>query len=230
MRNNSLPLLSRPADTPSHPSDIPSIRLVAATPSASGMSSEAGTSMNYSWTDVPSMPSPIAPKAHPSPRKRLVPKKSKLGLLGGNKDKQKERAKDLSDVVRRVGGSTSRGGSGFEIYVDPTDPEIGEIVMVKKKKSRGGLDGLRWGSGGSALEEITNVPSVPQPVTAITKVKAEEKDKWWTLGRGRKDSKEKDKVKEKEKAREKSEARPEPPRSKSKLLYRMILIFLSSLS
>lgn len=227
MRNNTLPLLSRPADTPSHPSDIPSIRLVAATPSASGMSSEASTSLNYSWTDVPSMPSPIAPKAHPSPRKRLVPKKSKLGLLGGNKDKQRDRAKDLSDVVRRVGGSTSRGGSGFEIYVDPTDPDIGEIVMVKKKKSRGGLDGLRWGSGGSALEEITNVPPVPQPVTAITKVKAEEKekDKWWTLGRGRKDSKEKEK--EKEKAREKSEARPQPPRSKSKLAHCMISIFLS---
>ncbi|KAF9065359.1 hypothetical protein BDP27DRAFT_1424922 [Rhodocollybia butyracea] len=209
---NTLPLLSRPADTPYHPSDVPSIRLVAATPSASGISSEASTSMNSSWTSVPALPSPLAPKADPA-RKRLVPKKSKLGLLGG-KDRQKDRGKDLSDVVRRVGGgSTSRRGGGFEIYVDPTDPEIGEIVMVKKKKSRGGLDGLRWGSGGSALEEVTNVPSVPQPVTAITKVKAEEKekDKWWTLGRGRKDSKEK----EKEKAREKSETRPQPPRSKT---------------
>lgn len=212
---NTLPLLSRPADTPSHPSDVPSIRLVTATPSASGISSEASTSINSSWASVPAVPSPLAPKTDPS-RKRLVPKKSKLGLLG--KDRQKDRGKDLSDVVRRVGGgSTSRRGGGFEIYVDPTDPEIGEIVMVKKKKSRVGLDGLRWGSGGSALEEVTNVPSVSQPLTAITKVKAEEKekDKWWTLGRGRKDSKEK----EKEKAREKSETRPQPPRSKSKSFY-----------
>ncbi|KIK67170.1 hypothetical protein GYMLUDRAFT_69362 [Collybiopsis luxurians FD-317 M1] len=209
---NTLPLLSHPADTPAHPSDVPSIRLVAATPSASGMSSEASTSLNYSWTSVPSVPSPIAPKADASSRRRLVPKKSKLGLLGGNKDRQKDRGKDLSDVVRRVGGgSTSRRGGAFEIYVDPSDPEIGEIVMVKKKKSRAGLDGLRWGSGGGALEEVTNVPPVSQPVTAITKVKAEEKDKWWTLGRGRKDSKEK----EKQKAREKSEIRPLPPRSKT---------------
>lgn len=164
---------------------------------------------------MPSVPSPLAPKTDAEPRKRLVPKKSKLGLLGGSsKDRQKDRGKDLSDVVRRVGGgSTSRRAGGFEIYVDPTDPEIGEIVMVKKKKSRAGLDGLRWGSGGGALGEVTNVPSVPQPMTAVTKIKAEEKEKWWTLGRGRKDSKEK----EKEKAREKSETRPPPPRSKSRL-------------
>ncbi|KAJ3980260.1 hypothetical protein F5890DRAFT_1557848 [Lentinula detonsa] len=211
---NTLPLLSRPTGTTNHPSDVPSIRLVAATPSASGMSSEASTSLDFSWTSVPSVPSPLAPKADVEPRKRLVPKKSKLGLLGGSKDRQKDRGKDLSDVVRRVGGgSTSRRAGGFEIYVDPTDPEIGEIVMVKKKKSRAGLDGLKWGSGGGALGEITNVPSVSQPVTAITKLKAEEKEKekWWTLGRGRKDSKEK----EKEKAREKSETRPQPPRSKT---------------
>ncbi|KAF5393347.1 hypothetical protein D9757_000790 [Collybiopsis confluens] len=205
---NTLPLLARPTDLSAYP-DVPSIRLVAATPSASGMSSEASTSSNYSWTAVPS---PIAPKVNPSSRKRLVPKKSKLSLLGGNKDKQKERGQDLSDVVRRVGGgSTSRRGGGFEIYVDPTDPEIGEIVMVKKKKSRAGLDGLRWGSGGGALGEITNIPPVPQPVTSVTKAKTEEKDKWWTIGRGRKDSKEK----EKEKLRENSEARPQPPRSKT---------------
>ncbi|KAJ3908042.1 hypothetical protein F5879DRAFT_794348 [Lentinula edodes] len=210
---NTLPSLSRPTDAPSHPSDVPSIRLVAATPSASGFSSEASTSLEFSWTAVPSVPSPLAPKTDAEPRKRLVPKKSKLGLLGGSsKDRQKDRGKDLSDVVRRVGGgSTSRRAGGFEIYVDPTDPEIGEIVMVKKKKSRAGLDGLRWGSGGGALGEVTNVPSVPQPMTAVTKIKAEEKEKWWTLGRGRKDSKEK----EKEKPREKSETRPQPPRSKT---------------
>ncbi|KAJ3912172.1 hypothetical protein F5877DRAFT_85099 [Lentinula edodes] len=141
------------------------------------------------------MPSPLAPKTDAEPRKRLVPKKSKLGLLGGgSEDRQKDRGKDLSDVVRRVGGgSTSQRAGGFEIYVDPTDPEIGEIVMIKKKKSRAGLDGLRWGSGG------------------VTKVKAEEKEKWWTLGRGRKDSKEK----ERERVREKIETRPQPPRLKT---------------
>ncbi|KAK7047178.1 hypothetical protein VNI00_006844 [Paramarasmius palmivorus] len=194
-----------------HP-DVPSIRLIAATPSASGLSSEANTSINTSWSTVPSVPSPLAPRDNEVPRRKLVPKKSKLGLLGssGNKDKDKERGKDLSDVIRRVGGSSS-ARRGFDIYVDPTDdPEMEEIIMIKKKKSRAGLDGLRWGSGGP-LEEVTNIPSAPQPVTNATKVKSEGKEKWWTIGRGRKDSKEKEKEKEKEKAK----PRPEPPRSKT---------------
>ncbi|KAG7090453.1 hypothetical protein E1B28_009569 [Marasmius oreades] len=199
--------------------DVPSIRLVAATPSASGLSSEANTS-NTSWSTVP-LPSALSPRSeNDSPRRKLVPKKSKLGLLGSNgnsKDKVKERGTDFSDVIRRVGGSSAR--RGFDIYVDPTDdPEMGEIVMVKKKKSRAGLDGMRWGSGG-ALEEVTNIPSVTQPVTTTTtlKVKNEGKEKWWTIGRGRKDSKEKEKEKEKEKTKvqEKSVSRPEPSRSKT---------------
>ena len=40
--------------------------------------------------------------------------------------------------------------------MDPTDdPELEEILVVKKK-SRAGLDGMAWGP----LEEVTNVPSV----------------------------------------------------------------------
>jgi len=48
-------------------------------------------------------------------------------------------------VVCHVGASNSNrnGSSGIEIYVDPTpDPEIGEIVVVKKKKRRIALDGM----------------------------------------------------------------------------------------
>jgi len=45
----------------------------------------------------------------------------------------------------------------FEIYVDPTnDPDIGEILMVKTKKSRLALDGMHWGT----LEEVTSIPSI----------------------------------------------------------------------
>jgi hypothetical protein len=97
---------------------------------------------------------------------------------------------------------------GFEIYVDPTDdPELGEILVVKKKKSRPGLDGMNWGT----LGEVTNVPLVT-PKEPMLKVKMEEKDKWWSIGRGRKDSKEKVKeLEEKEakeaKSREKSKTR-----------------------
>ncbi len=119
----------------------------------------------------------------------------------GSRDKEKDRAKDFSDVVRRIGApAPSSGRGGFEIYVDPTvDPDIGEIVMVKKKKSRAALDGMNWGT----LGEITNVPkNVPQQEMqtqpaktkenpALLKVKVEEERKWWSIGRGRKDSKEK---------------------------------------
>ncbi|KAF9258752.1 hypothetical protein L218DRAFT_711641 [Marasmius fiardii PR-910] len=225
MRNTLHPKASANTPTQSYQvnHDVPSIRLVAATPSASGLSSEANSSVNTSWSTVP-VPSSLSPRSeNEPPRRKLVPKKSKLGLLGSggnNKDKGKERG-DFSDVIRRVGGSSS-ARRGFDIYVDPTDdPEMGEIIMVKKKKSRGGLDGMRWGTGG-ALEEVTNIPSVTQPTTTTTlKVKNEGKEKWWTIGRGRKDSKEKEKEKEKEREKEKAKAvekpvsRPEPPRSKT---------------
>lgn len=90
-----------------------------------------------------------------------------------------------------MGGGTASTKGGFEIYVDPAeDVEVGEIMLVKKKKSRAALDGLRWG----ALGEVTNVPSTaPKEASTLLKVKGEEKDKWWSIGRGRKESKDKTK-------------------------------------
>ncbi|OJA11619.1 hypothetical protein AZE42_05475 [Rhizopogon vesiculosus] len=195
-----LQLLSRPTDTaranspsllatPAPKHSIPTIRLVAATPS------EANNSV-APWSEQ-QPPTPLAPKASSSdaaPRKRLVPKKSKLGILPS-------RERDLSDVVRRVGaGSSNRNGSaGIEIYVDPIhDPEIAEIVVVKKKKSRVALDGMRWGP---ALGEVTNIPHVKEKEKKerkkdkenTLKVNVDEKGGWWSIGRGRKDSKEKEK-------------------------------------
>jgi hypothetical protein len=91
---------------------------------------------------------------------------------------------------------------GFEIYVDPADdPEIGEIVIVKRKKSRAALESVRWGPG--ALGEMTNTSmnagaNMPDemPTRDMLKMKGEEKGegKWWSIGRGRKDSKEKEKT------------------------------------
>jgi hypothetical protein len=132
------------------------------------------------------------------PRVRLVPKKSKLGLLGGAKEKVKQQQHSKT-------GSSGRGG--FDIYVDPTyDPDIGEIVMVKKKKSRAALDGMQWGP----LGEVTNVAPVPPPKQSFLRPKSEEKEKWWTIGRGRKDSKEKSKEAERQKdiARSKCKSLP----------------------
>lgn len=172
---------------------IPTIRLTAATPSVTGTPS-ANTSLT---TTI------LAPKAQAETRKRLVPKKSKLSLLSVG-SKRGDKGKDLSDVARRVGVSSASTGRSFDIYVDPTDdPDIGEIVVVKKKKSRAGLDGLRWGALGDVTNTVKEVEaeklkSKPKekkrPATSL-KVKIDEKEKWWTIGRGRKDSKEKAKEK-----------------------------------
>jgi len=199
------------------PTNIPTIRLISATPSVSGNSFSASpgfsspSALDSSWGSIP--PSPLLPKHDTPPKKRLVlKKKSKLTLLTAAvsrdkdkaREKEKDKAKDLSDVVRRVGvpsASASASARGFEIYVDPTDdPEIGEIVMIKKKKSRAALDAVRWGPG--ALGEVTNMDmnmNPDGPAKDVLKPKPEEKGdgKWWTIGRGRKDSKEKEKDKSK---------------------------------
>ncbi|KXN81385.1 hypothetical protein AN958_04774 [Leucoagaricus sp. SymC.cos] len=205
-----LPQSSSPPVDPTFyqdPHRVPSIRLISAIPSAAGMSSDVNTapstSFDSSWQSI--SPSTIAPKPDVPVRKRLVPKKSKLGLLGA-----KDKAKDLSDVARRVGVDSPPTRGGFDIYVDPTpDPELGDIVVIKKQKSRGALNGVNWG----ALGEVTNVPNVPRsgPIPSDTLKAKDEDKKWWTIGRGRKDSKEK-KGKENTK-RSKSPALP--PRSKT---------------
>jgi hypothetical protein len=134
-------------------------------------------------------PTPLTPREDSqAPRRRLVPKKSKLGLLVSGKRSKTPENNDLSDVVRRVGvsaGTASVAKSGFEIYVDPTaQSEVGEVLMVKKKKSRAALSGLKWGT----LAEVTNsVPS--RDPTQAGKLKSEDKEKWWSISRGRKDSK-----------------------------------------
>jgi hypothetical protein len=122
---NLLPLLSRSSAAATPPPQagppIPSIRLISATPSATGLSSEASTSFSQSLEDSWAS----APKPDVEPRKRLVPKKSKLSILTMGRDKEKDRSKDLSDVVRRIGGDSFSATGGFEIFVDPTvDPDI----------------------------------------------------------------------------------------------------------
>ena len=175
----------------------PTIRLISATPSAAGSAGDASTT-SFSSAIAPFeasvSSSPIAPRsANEPPRKKLVPKKSKLGLLGVASKAKDKASKDVADVARRVtGGTASTGRGGFEIYVDHAeDPDIGEIVVVKKRKSRLGLDGMKWG----ALGEVTNVPPAARkeekekktnaPVEYLLKPKADENQKWWSIGRGR---------------------------------------------
>ncbi|PSS31100.1 hypothetical protein PHLCEN_2v2356 [Hermanssonia centrifuga] len=213
-----MPTLSR---TPPQPA-IPSIRLISATPSFANSP--------HTMSSIAPFSSPLAPR--PSPHKRIVPKKSKLGLLAskpklttvGKQSTTRAQHKlnsDFSDVVRRVGvpdqGSSAARG-GFEIYVDHTeDAELGEIVVVKKKKSRMGLNGMKWG----ALGEVTNVPQQTQmPKDGkvqnenLLKVKGDENQKWWSIGRGRKDVKENAKT-GRDKSKETRSKTPEPAKSLS---------------
>lgn len=214
----TLQLLSRPTTdtvrstspspfaTPASKPQIPTICLTTATPCNTNPTDDA--SQVAPWIASEASPIPIAPKpttTGETSRKRLVPKKSKLSLLGSSAA-ARARERDFSDVVRRVqGASVNNGSNGFEIYVDPAnDPDIGDILMVKKKKSRLGLDGMQWGT----LGEVTNVPSVvvkPKEKGGkkenLLKVKVDENQKWWSIGRGRKDSKEKDKGKDKERVK-----------------------------
>ena len=207
---------------------IPTVRLTNVTPSAAGSPPDAGTSAIYATFDLPSASSPLAPRpltTSDASRKRLVPKKSKLGLLGAVKGNKERSQNDFSDVVRRIGGTTSAGRDGYEIYVDHAeDPDFEEIVLVKKKKSRRGLDAVAWGPGeentGNVLKpkpsanalkpkasenahkskSSTNILKPKskdkensvraKPVENLLKPKADENQKWWSIGRGRKDSKE----------------------------------------
>lgn len=113
--------------------------------------------------------------------------------------------------VKGLGIGKNRGNhssrSTIDIYVDPADdPDIGEIVVVKKKKSRAALEGIRW-----ALGEVTNASGVEGEVKEETdkvKIKTEEKEKWWSIGRGKRDSKEKEKDIGKVKLRQKGMSWP----------------------
>ncbi|PCH37125.1 hypothetical protein WOLCODRAFT_140718 [Wolfiporia cocos MD-104 SS10] len=202
---NTLPILTRATVTSSlHPAQPPEVRTIPATisPAASTIHLVSGASSAMdsvpdpdapSNVAVPSVSALLAPRTD-APRKRIVPKKSKLAQLAG---KTKERVnRDFSGVVRRVSGdSSSRGPRGYDIYVHQADePDIEEVVIVKKRKSRLGLDGLKWGP----LSEATNASAVQEePRDNIldhqSKGKGDDSQKWWSIGRGRKDSKGKDK-------------------------------------
>ena len=226
-----LPTSSRPIQPPSAtvdiPQSIPTICLVNATPSALDSSSDASTSALRNAFDLPHT-SPLVPRpltTSNASRKRLVPKKSKLGLLGAVKGNKERSQTDFSDVVRRVGGTTSAGRGGYEIYVDHTeDPDLEEIVLVKRKKSRLGLDAVTWGPGegdtdnafkpkassnalkSKSKENVLKPRSSAnilkskskdkensvrtKPVEHLLKPKADENQKWWSIGRGSKDPKE----------------------------------------
>lgn len=221
-RNVLLSRNGQPSAGPSstQPQPVPAIRFISATPSIhEHYEPQIEVDMDAYPLPVnrvaPFTAAPLAPRpdAGLSPRKRLVPKKSKLGLLsagakslGKDKFKSKSKADDFSDVVRRVGAPQdgSSRNDGFEIYVDHCeDEEDASILVVKKKKSRAALDNVGWGQG--ALGEVTNVgsnlgtttsalkssKSNPNILNLPSKGDENQNSKWWnvSIGRGRKDAK-----------------------------------------
>jgi len=100
------------------PQPIPTICLVNAAPSALGSSSDANTSAVHNAFNLPPTSSPLVPRpltTSNASRKRLVPKKPGLGLLGAVKANKEHSQNDFSDVVRRIGGAPSAGRDGHEI-------------------------------------------------------------------------------------------------------------------
>ena len=235
------------ASAPPAPNPIPSIRLISATPSSTVISSSDGgnstkssasfaRALEDSWDAAAAAKGPnsslaLAPKVlkaqesavETAGKKRLVPKKSKLGIFSSTPFTSSSASAntDFSDVVRRIGAPAASSASslkakgGFEIYVDPTDdPDIGEILVVRKRPSRvrGGLGGVGWGVEVGADAPPPLPPPLPQPMGEKTNLggakeglgkgdekEGKEKERWWTIGRGRKDSKdEKEKKKGKE--------------------------------
>lgn len=193
-------------------SAFPSIRLIAATPSASGISASGSLPSHSSPNSSLILPLPQAPtQLLQSPAKanikgKLVPKKSKLALralgLGGpstsanvnNASVGRERGRDLSDVVRRVGASASVSSSGREIWVERTEEDVSiaveetaSLVILKKgkKKERAALGDLGWGAngvgGGDRNLEKENTKEKERDKESGRGTK----DKWWTLALGR---------------------------------------------
>ena len=117
----------------------------------------------------------------------------------------------VTNVVRRIGGTTSTGRGGYEIYVDHTeDPGLEGIVLVKKKELRFDLDAVVWGQSEESTGNVQQPKSWDKedsmrarPVEHLLKPKSDESQRWWSIGRGRKDSKE-----QKEPRRSKRKHRP----------------------
>lgn len=135
--------------------------------------------------------SPLAPRGEPRAAK-LKPKRSKLSMILKPKDK----AADPSTAAPRV-STISEAPRSFEVYTDPADdPEIGEIVVVQRKKSRAALGDVSWGN--NAETELTVKSTID--ATKLRKRRSsknlakenkdgEDKAGWWsrTIGRGQKE-------------------------------------------
>ena len=85
------------------------------------------------------------------------------------------------------------------------DEDVDEVVVIKKQKSRVGLD-FGWALGAGSSETTRTSSDAGRKSLDLNRKSSfsTKADKWWTLGRGRKDTKEKEKVRGKSKERSKS--------------------------
>lgn len=291
---------TRRPPTPNHtaPPDIrdtppsrntPSVRLISAVPSKAGLSIDSSPTYIPGFNTAvssraPTASSGLAPKVGGSTnRRRLVPRKSKLGLSGntatehvgtglpsqpsmsgsrsastsfsstvdvvilndsqGGKTRQttfsKGKAKASEEFIKSfrqlgthqsaVRPSSSQGPSArttsLDVSVDTSslvDPDVGEIVFVKKPKTRAGLDVMNWDGPPGGLDDDTSeshddAPTLSrataaallkdstlgrknsigrqkgqEPMKSIRQDDKQKDSKWWSIGRSKGRAKGKD--------------------------------------
>lgn len=171
------------------PRAIPSIKLTTATPLAPSSTTISGLAPRKDDHTprrvVPKRTLVLheAPPSLPVPRPRIEPVK----------DHNTESRLPLSPRADAGFGST---GGRFKIFVDPPQDVNATPRLVQKKKSRAALSSIKW-----ALGDRTNGPrdssSKPGKLKDLTSPvesdkEKSDKEKWkWTLGRSRKDGKDK---------------------------------------
>jgi len=159
---------------------------------ASDMDESPGTPVQMPRLRVTTA-TPLAPRDSARPAK-LKPKRSRLSMILSSKPKDK--AADPSTAASYI--SAIPEGRSFEVYADPTDdPEIGEIVVVQRKKSRAALGDVSWANNVESeltVKSTINATEIRERRLSQNLAKenkdGEDKAGWWsrTIGRGRKDS------------------------------------------
>jgi hypothetical protein len=171
------------------PRAIPSIKLTTATPLASSFTTPSGLAPRK---DVYT-PRRVVPKRtlvlHEAPPPLPVPKPKILPVKNHNTESH------LPPPPRTNTGPGSASGK-FKIFLDPPQDVDATPRLVQKKKSRAALSSIKW-----ALGDRTNGPKdsankagkLKDLSSAVESDKEKsDKEKWkWTLGRSRKDGKEK---------------------------------------
>lgn len=168
------------------PRAIPSIKLTTVTPLTSSTTISGLAPRGDDYT-----PRRVVPKRtlvlHEAPPPLPVPKANVLSVKGHNTESR------LPPPPRANKGSGSAGRK-FKVFMDPSQDIDATPRLVQKKKSRAALSSIKWALGDrtNGPKESTNkLGKMKESGSAVESDKSD-KEKWkWTLGRRRKDGKDK---------------------------------------